>query len=201
MSTFRRMLVAVGAPLVVVIGLGVMWGVRNASQLKAQVEAWADSLEHSPNPVTMDLAFLPAYVDGDKVGKLDAIVIQRHQPATVDSVRIVIASGGDYVADRLAGCALHLDPDALSEDGPFGFKHALQCVTDTTALVRFGSVMLEGLSEDLALYLDGDDLPCEHMVEGDTGACTEVRKEIHRLRDEIRNEIRVNIRRDLQKKF
>jgi hypothetical protein len=195
------MLVAVGAPLVVVIGLGVMWGIRNASQLKAQIEAWADSLEHSPNPVTMDLAFLPAYVDGDKVGKLDAIVIQRHEPGTVDSVRIMIASSGDHVADQLAGCALHLDPDALSEDGPFGFKHALECVTDTAQLVRFGSVALEGLSQDLALYLDGDDLPCDHMVAGDTGACTEVGKEIHRLRDEIRNEVRVNIRRDLRKRF
>ncbi len=201
MSTFRRILVAVGAPLVVVIGLGVVWGVRNASQLKAQVEAWADSLEHSPNPVTMELSFLPAYVDGHRVGKLDAVVIQRHQPATVDSLRIMITSSGDHVADELSGCALHLDPDALGEDGPFGFKHALECVTDTAQLVRFGSVALEGLSEDLALYLDGDDLPCQHMAKGDTGACTEVRKEIHRLRDEIRNEIRVNIRRDLQKKF
>jgi hypothetical protein len=199
MSTFRRLFVAIGAPLVVIAGLAVVWGVRNASQLKAQVEAWADSLEHSPNPVTMKLSFLPAYVDGDRVGKLDAIVIQRHEAATVDSVRIEIASSGDHVSDHLADCALRLDPDALSDDGPFGFKHALECVTDTADLVRFGSVALEGLSEDLALYLDGDDLPCEHMVEADAGACTEVRAEIHRLRDEVRN-VRVNIRRDLQRK-
>ncbi|MGD8726967.1 MAG: hypothetical protein PVH40_04930, partial [Gemmatimonadales bacterium] len=105
MSKFRRLIVAIGAPLVVVLGLGIVWGVRNAAVLKAQIEAWADSLEHSPNPVTMELSFLPAYVDGDKVGKINAIVVQRHEPATVDSVRIEIGTSDDFHGD-LEGCAI-----------------------------------------------------------------------------------------------
>ena len=126
MSTFRRVFVSIGAPVVVLAGLALLWGVRNASQLKTQIEAWADSLEHSPNPVTMDLSFLPMYIEGDRVGKLDAIVVQRHQPGTVDSIRIAIA-GNDQIG-RYADCQLHLDPDAFDQKGPMGFKHALTCV-------------------------------------------------------------------------
>ena len=201
MARFRRVIVAVGAPLVVVIGLVGIWGVRNAAALKSQVEAWADSLEHSPNPVTMQLSFLPVYVDGDRVGKLDAVVIQRHKPATVDSIRIQIATSDNFDPDLLTNCAVHFDPDAFDRSGPAGYKHALSCVNDTAELVRFGTVALSGLGHDLALYLDSGDLPCEHMVEGDQVACTEIGTEIHRLRDEIRNEIRVNIRRDIRTKF
>ena len=200
MSKFRRLMVAIGAPVVVLVGLGGIWGVRNASALKAQIEAWADSLEHSPNPVTMELSFLPAYVDGARVGKLNAVVIQRHQPATVDSVRIEIATSGDAHQSDFENCAIHFDPDAFDHDGPMGFKHALTCVDDTAELVRFGSVILAGLDQELALFLDSNDLPCEHM-DGEASACLEVDEEIRRLRDEIRNEVRVNLKRDLRVKF
>jgi len=201
MSRFRRVVVAVGAPLVVVIGLVGIWGVRNAAALKNQIEAWADSLEHSPNPVTMQLSFLPVYVDGDRVGKLDAVVIQRHKPATVDSVQIRIATSDDFDTGLFTDCAVQFDPDAFDRSGPAGYKHALSCVEDTAQLVRFGSVALSGLGHDLALYLDSGDLPCKHMAEGDQEACTEVTTEIRRLRDEIRNEIRVNIKRDIRTRF
>ena len=201
MSRFRRLVVAIGAPLVVVVGLGVIWGVRNAAVLKAQIEAWADSLEHSPHPVTMELSFLPAYVDGDRVGKLDAIVIQRHQPATVDSVRIEIATSDDFQGSHFEGCAIRFDPDAFESDGPMGFKHALSCVEDTGDLVEFGSVVLSGLEQELTLFLESHDLPCEHMAEGDEGACRKVTKDIERLREEIRNEVRVNIKRDIKTRF
>jgi hypothetical protein len=201
MSRFRRVIVAVGAPLVVVIGLAGIWGVRNAAALKSQVEAWADSLENSPNPVTMHLSFLPVYVDGDRVGKLDAVVIQRHRPATVDSIRIQIATSDDFDSSLFADCAVHFDPDAIERSGPAGYKHALSCVNDTAELVRFGTVALSGLGHDLALYLDSGDLPCEHMVEGDQVACTEIGAEIHRLQEEIQKEIRVNIKRDIRTRF
>ena len=201
MSRFRRLVVAIGAPLVVVVGLGVIWGVRTASVLKAQIEAWADSLEHSPNPVTMELSFLPAYVDGDRVGRLNAIVVQRHQPATVDSVRIEIGTSGDFHANHFEDCAIQFDPDAFDRKGPLGFKHALTCVRDTGDLVEFGSVLLSGLDHELALFLEAQDLPCNHMAEGDERSCRKVREDIDRLREEIRNEVRVNLKRDIRARF
>jgi len=193
MSTFRRIMISVGAPLVVVAGLALLWGVRNASQLKAQIETWADSLQHSPNPVTMDLSFLPMYIEGHRIGKLDALVVQRHAPGTVDSVRIDIATGGHVDPQEFANCRLHLDPDAFDRDGPLGFKHALSCVEDTSEMVRFGSVNLEGLDEVLALYLNAADLPCKHMAEG-AAECTQLQDEIQKLREEIRREVRIRVR-------
>jgi hypothetical protein len=193
MSTFRRIMISVGAPVVVVAGLAVLWGARNASHIKAQVETWVDSLQHSPNPVTMDLSFLPMYIEGHRVGKLNAIVVQRHEPGTVDSVRIDIATGGNFDPQEFANCRLHLDPDAFDHDGPLGFKHALTCVEDTSEMVRFGSVTLEGLDETLALYLNAVDLPCQQMAEN-AAECTQLQDEIQKLRDEIRREVRVRIR-------
>jgi hypothetical protein len=198
MSTFRRILVSIGAPVVVLAGLALLWGVRNASQLKAQIEAWADSLEHSPNPVTLDLSFLPMYIEGDRVGKLDAVVVQRHEPGTVDSIRIAIAGNDKVDMAQFADCQLHLDPDAFDREGPMGFKRALTCVNDTSDMVRFGSVVFENQGREFALYLNGDDLPCEHMTPDAAVECTHVKEEIRRLRDEIREEIRLNIRRDVR---
>jgi hypothetical protein len=198
MSNFRRAFIVVAAPLVVAAGLLVFWGARTAASLKAQVEAWADSLEHSPNPVTMRLSFLPVYIGGGKVGKLDRVVIQRHEPGTVDSVRIAITASDNADLDRLTDCNLHLDPDAFDRGGPLGYKHALSCVTDPSELVRFGSVALTGLGEELALYLDSADLPCQHMAGEAAPGCTEFRQEIRRLKQEIRDEIRVDIRRSVR---
>jgi hypothetical protein len=198
MSNFRRAFIVVAAPLVVAAGLLVFWGARTAASLKAQVEAWADSLEHSPNPVTMRLSFLPVYIGGGKVGKLDRVVIQRHEPGTVDSVRITITASDNADLDRLTDCNLHLDPDAFDRGGPLGYKHALSCVTDPSELVRFGSVALTGLGEELALYLDSADLPCQHMAGEAAPGCTEFRQEIRRLKQEIRDEIRVDIRRSVR---
>jgi len=192
MSSFRRIMVSVGAPLVVVAGLALLWGVRNASHLKAQVEAWADSLQHSSNPVTMDLSFLPMYIEGQKVGKLDAIVVQRHEPGTVDSVSITVTTGSSVNPNEFANCMVHLDPDAFDHDGPLGYKHALTCVQDTSEMVRFGSVVLEGLDEKLALYLNRADLPCSHMAE--SADCVKLQDEVQKLKEQVRRDVRIRIR-------
>ncbi len=202
MSTTRRVLVAVGAPLVVVMGLGLLWGWRNAAALKAQIETWADSLEHSSNPVTMELSFLPMYVEGDKVGKLHAVVVQREQPGAVDSLTLVIDLSNQADAHELATCYFHLDPDAIDRDGPMGYKKALHCLSDPGDLVRFGSVEFAGTDYLTGLYLDADHLPCEHMSHTDQGPCVEIRDEIHRMKQEIRDEvrnIRMEIRRDVRR--
>ena len=83
-----------------------------------------------------------------------------------------------------------------------GFKHVLSCVEDTEDLVEFGSVVLSGLGQELTLFLESHDLPCEHMAEGEEeGAFRKISKDIERLREEIRNEVRVNIKRDIKTRF
>ena len=190
-------MVAVGAPLVLVLGLGTLWGWRNAAALKAQIEAWADSLEHSSNPVTMELSFLPMYVEGDRIGKLEAVVVQREEPATVDSLTLVIALSEEADADELASCHFHLDPDAIDREGPMGYKEAIHCLHDPGDLVRFGSVEFAGTDHSPGLYLNMKDLPCDHMSHDQEGPCIEFVDEIHRMKEEIRHEVR-NIRMEIR---
>jgi DNA relaxase NicK len=197
MSTTRRVLVAVGAPLVLVLGLGTLWGWRNAATLKAQIETWADSLEHSSNPVTMELSFLPMYVEGDKIGKLQAVVVQRAEPATVDSLTLVIDLSDEANADELASCYFHLDPDAIDREGPMGYKEAIHCLHDPGDLVRFGSVEFAGTGQHSGLYLEMKDLPCDHMSHDVEGPCFEFVDEIQRIKAEIRSEVR-NIRMEIR---
>ena len=194
MSTTRRIFIALGAPLIVIVGLGAIRGVQSANNLKAQIEEWVDALEHSPHPVTMNLSFVPAYVDGDRVGMLRTVVVQRQQAGEVDAVDIVIEVG-DRGIGELAACSFQLDPDAFDHSGPWGFKHALECIDDTEGLVPFGSVAISDADFQAMLYLDPSDVPCS-ITGTDVGAeCSdEIRHNIRRLREEIRTDIREALR-------
>lgn len=207
MSTTKRVFVAVGAPLVLAVGLAVVWGVRGAIRLKAQIEAVADSLQHSPDPVHIRVPIVPVYLDGAHIGRLDEVVVQRHEAATVDSLRLVIGTGDRADLAKLAACRVHLDPDAFDRNGPLGVRDALTCADDTSDLVRFGTVRFvgDGTAETSALYLSRSDLPCSHMSNPATGGCTEIGPEIDqlrqrlrdqadRLRFEIRNSVRQNVK-------
>lgn len=194
MTTTRKLVIWLGAPVVVLTGLLLVWGVRNAAQLKAQIEQWADSLEHSASPVVLHLRFIPLYVDGHKVGKLQTVVVQRDRPGAVDSVRVVVDPAGASAVERVAGCALRLDPAAFERSGPFGVRQAVRCVSDTTGLVRFGSLVVSGTGREAAIFLAEEDVPCDHPARAGTIPCTDFRNEIHRFRDEIRDEIRIHMR-------
>jgi hypothetical protein len=196
MSTARRIFVTIGAPLVVVVGLAAAWGYRNGVVVKNQVEVWADALEHSPDPVTMHLAELPVvprpfFVDGERVGDLDVVVVQREAAGTVDGLLLQVRTRARADLDALEGCNLHFDPDVIDHEGLSGFTRALACVSDVSELVEFGRVTLEGTGLDLGLYLDKGDLPCDHMGDHGAEACREVRREIRRIRAEVGEKVRI----------
>lgn len=194
MTTSHRVFVAIGAPLLAVVGIVSFWGIRNAQAMKQQISQWADTLEHSASPVAMSLPFIPMYIDGHKVGSLEGVVVKRTEPGAIDSLRIIVGLGGALEGRPFDGCAFQLDPDAFDHDGPLGFRRAVRCVGDTTDLVRFGTVVLEGTGREAALFLEAGDLPCRHMSSS-TEACTHVAQEIRRLRNEVRDEVRVELRR------
>ena len=194
MSGTRRLFIALLAPLVVVVGLSGVWAGRNATQLKAQIEEWIDALEHSPEPVTMNLSFVPAYVDGDKVGMLRTIVVQRQEPGAVDGVDLVIEVG-DRGVGQLSACSFQFDPDAFDHSGPWGFRHALECIDDAEGLVEFGSVSVSDADFEAILYLDPSDVPCNSAGADLREMCShEIRDNIRRLRDEVRKDIRESLR-------
>ena len=193
MSRTRRVMISLLAPAVVLIGMGGLWAGRTAVTLKAQIEAWVDSLERSPNPVEMNLSFIPMYVDGDKVGMLRTVVVQRQQPGAIDSVRLVIEVGDRGLAG-LEACQLRFDPDAFDRDGPFGFKQAFTCVDDVEGLVPFGSVRFAGVEHDAVLFLDASDLPCHRGVRSTRAECAEPAQQFRDLRVRIGKDIEASLR-------
>jgi hypothetical protein len=194
----RRLFVSVGAPLILVVGLGGVWVYRQGSDLVHQIETWGDQLEHSSEPVELNVAGFPIistmYVDGTKVGKLDRVIVMRQAPGDVDSLRIVVTVEDAAHMKQMEQCKLQMDPDALEDTFPLeGWKHIMHCASDEEGLVPFGTVVFEGADHELTLLLDKRDLPCGHMSKS-CGEMTELRADMRRLRDEIRTEVRKNVR-------
>ncbi len=200
MSPIRRLMISIGAPLILVVGLGVAWGVRKGSAMIHELEAWGQEWEHSSQPVRLHVADFPVistlYVDGDKVGKFEDIVIMREEPRKVDSLRIVVSVPDVAKAAQLSDCQLMIDPQALENTFPLeGWKRVMNCVTDSEGLVRFGSMVLDGLDKELTLMLERHNLPCDHM--SDTAACgdlDQLRDDMVRLREEIKRDVRKRVR-------
>ncbi len=197
MTTSRKLVIWLGAPMVVLVGLVGLWGARNAAAVKRQIVEWADSLEQSANPVAMHLGFIPMYVDGKKVGTLSTVVVQRDRPGAVDSVRLVVEPlEGQALAGWLEGCRFRLDPQALEQHGPFGLKRAVRCISDTTGLAPFGTVVLAGAGREVGLFMWPEQLPCTRTNAGE--ACTNLGDHVHDLRDRIRDEVRIHLRSNAQ---
>ena len=200
MKSVRRLMEGIGAPLILVVGLGVAWGVRKGSAMVHQLEDWGNEWEHSSEPVDMRVAEFPIisnmYVDGEKVGKLENIVLLRQAPRGLDSVRMVVSIPQLEHMEHLSDCELKLDPGALEDTFPLeGWKKMMNCVSDTEGLVRFGSVVLAGMDHELNLLLEREHLPCDHM--SDSGLCgdlQDLRIEMRRLGEEIKREVKHSVR-------
>ena len=201
MKPVRRLFVAIGAPLILIGGLAALWAYRQGADLIERIETWGHELEHSSEPVTLHVSGIPIistmYVDGDKIGKLDRIVVLRQAPGNVDSLRIVVSADDVTQLKHVSECNLRLDPEAMEDTFPLdGWKHLMSCASDSEGLVQFGSVMFEGSGKELQLLLHEQDLPCGHTSHA--GACDhkrDLRVEMRRLRDEIKTEVRRSVRR------
>jgi hypothetical protein len=200
MKPVRRLFVSIGAPLILIVGLGAVWAYRQGADLVQQIETWGNELEHSSEPVVLQVSGFPIistmYVDGDRIGKLDRIVVLRQAPGDVDSLRIVVNVEDATQLKLMSECNLHLDPEAMEDKFPLdGWKQLLSCVSETEGLVSFGSVVFEGSGHEVKLMLNEHDLPCDHMSHAE--ACDDkrdLRAEMRRLRDEIRTEVKKSVR-------
>ncbi len=189
MTGSKRVFALIGAPLVLMAGIAAIVGVQNAKAVKHRIEAWADSLDHSASPVVLDVPFAPMYIDGDRIGRLRRVVVQREAPGAIDSLAVAIDLR-DGVLRQLQDCAFRLDPDAVDRHGPAGLAQLVHCINDTTGLVRFGSVTMDDEFTS-GLYLEPHDMPCGNLERAE---CAALRTRLDRLRDEIRDEIRIEVR-------
>ena len=196
MKPFRRLMVSIGAPLILVVGLGVAWGVRKGQAMVRQLEGWGQAWEQSSEPVDLRVANFPIisnmYVDGQRVGKLENIVLLRQAPRELDSLRLVVTVPDSDVLVQLNDCRLKVDPEAM--EGAFppdGWKQMIKCVSDTDGLVPFGTMVLSGLDREFTLLLERQHLPCDHMH--DSSVCedlSELRDEMRQLGEQIRQDVR-----------
>ena len=195
MSRFRSFVIRLGAPLVVVAGVAGVLAARRAATFRNTVALWADSLKHGSGPLALGVPFVPAYLDGRKIGSLDSLRLERHQARAVDSLRLVIDLAGGASADpEVRACAFQL----VTFD-PGEFKRALECASDTVGLVPFGRVVFVQGGE-APLYVSAGELACAPWTDRADSACIrervqeQVRRDVRRARDEMRRSLRSNLR-------
>lgn len=195
MSRLRSLVIRFGAPLVVVAGVAGVLAARRAVALRNTIGLWADSLKHGSGPLALGVPFVPAYLDGRKIGSLDSLRLERHQPRAVDSLRLVIDLAREAADDPdVRGCTFQL----VTFD-PGDFKRALECASDTAGLVPFGRVVFVQGGE-APLYVSADELGCAPWTDRADTACIrervqeQVQRDIRRARDEMRRSIRVRVR-------
>ncbi len=195
MSRFRSFIIRFGAPLVLVAGVAGIFAARRAITLRHTIELWADSLKHGTGPLTLGVPLVPAYLDGRRIGSLDSVRLDRHEPRTVDSLRLLIDLSRDAGSDPgVRSCTFE-----LTTFDPGEFKQALECAADTAGLVRFGRVVFTQGGQAL-LYVSATELACAPWTDRSNGACVsarvqrQVQRDLQRAREEMRRNMRVRIR-------
>ncbi|HXV85651.1 MAG TPA: hypothetical protein VD793_03075 [Gemmatimonadales bacterium] len=202
MTGMRKLWVRVAAPAILLGGVGIMTGATRAREMKTYLRTFADSMKHGSGPVELAVRFVPFYVEGERLGFVNRLVIARHEAGTVDSVRVMVSPRSNARVARATDCHLRL----VSFD-PGDFKHALVCESEAADLVRFGSVDLGLGASAVPLYLDQVDHTCAPW-RADRDACrslresvrVNVRNEMHHARAEarrIRNEVRARVRAEV----
>ncbi len=213
MSTRKRPWGVIAGPIIFFGGLAIFLGVQKAEGIRAQVEDWSYQLEHSAQPVVMDLpVYVPLLVDGNWLGQLETIVVQRDRPRGIDSLRLVARISDADDLKRLNGCALRLQ---ISTGSLEALTQALRCVPDTKGLISFGYLNVENTNVRVPVLVRLDDLPCNDrrihlgpcqrfhrnlqeemrdLAEELQGSARELRAEARRIRDVVRVELREKVR-------
>ncbi|MBI3981616.1 MAG: hypothetical protein HY337_01810 [Gemmatimonadetes bacterium] len=208
MTGIRKLWVRVAAPVILLGGIGVVTGARRAREVKQYLETFADSLEHGSGPLDLKVRFVPFYVDGRRLGFVNALHIDRHTTGNVDSVRLSVTPRSAAQASGAVGeCHLR-----LTSFEPGDFKHAITCESESEGNVPFGSVSFDDAASGIPLYLSPVDHACAPWNH-DREACSaareamssdvradldRVRDEIQRTRDEIRRQVREEVRQNVR---
>lgn len=167
----------IAGPVVLVLGLGVFWGAKSAVAVKNQVQDWGYQFEHSSEPVHMDMPDIPLipplYVNGDRIGRIEAIVVQRTRPSSIDSLTIIASVDGQHRSE-LEDCSLRLRIRTLDDRG---LTRALRCTRDTDNLLPFGHLDVEGVGHAVPILVRAGDLPCDER-DVHVGPCDRVSEDM-----------------------
>jgi len=121
---------------------------------------------HGTGPISLPIAFIPFEIAGNKLGKLDRVVLERTAPKKISSVRVDVNLADSLVAQGLSDCKLAANFDASEEHSKGihirtgkGHEGTFRCLADAdsdSTVVEFGQAVLHPGEVTLALYLPKD---------------------------------------------
>ena len=135
--------IVLGALAVFVVG---MIGIHFARRTRDTVTA----VVAGSGPLSIPLPFVPFELEGNKLGRLERLVVNREAPKKVSSVDLEVKLDDSLLVQGLAGCRLaaNLESDS-SKSGDINFRtHRLEdrafffCAKSDSGLVEFGTVKL-----------------------------------------------------------
>lgn len=141
--------IALGALLIFAVGMGIKYGI---DQGKAKVRRVLETA----SPITVPLKFAGFRVDGQRVGQLERLTLERSDPSHVSSVQLVVRLDSAVDAERLRPCMLRIDDlEHIDENTTF------VCLTGAAAdsavgvahFEPFGEVTVEGSDVVMPLQL------------------------------------------------
>lgn len=188
MSRSRRPWGVIAGPIIFFGGLMIFLGVQKAQGVKEIVQDWGHELEHSAAPVVMDLpVYVPLFVGGDWLGRLETIVVDRTRPGAIDSLQLFANISDMANLAALENCSIRIRPPRgeLSE-----FKSALRCVNDTKGMLAFGHLDVNEADLSIPLFVLADDLPCEKAFL--TGPCSRIHGDMQAELQELAEELRAS---------
>jgi hypothetical protein len=135
--------ILLGALAVFTFGMIVVTLIRRGREKVTQVVA-------GTGPLSIPLPFVPFQLDGNKLGTVERLVVNREAPKKVSSVDLEVKLDDSLVAQGLAGCRLaaNLESDSV-KPGDFnvhmnrmGDRAFFFCAKSDSALVPFGTVTM-----------------------------------------------------------
>ena len=107
---------------------------------------------HGSGPISLPIAFIPFEIGGNKLGKLDRVVLERTAPKKISSVKVDVNLDDPLVAQGLSQCKLAANFDASEEHskgihirtgkGNEGTFRCLAGADSDSTVVEFGQAVL-----------------------------------------------------------
>jgi hypothetical protein len=130
-------------------------------------------------PLSFPLPFVPFQLDGNKLGRVERMVVNRDAPKKVSSVDLEVKLDDSLVAQGLAGCRLAANVESDSSVpgdinvhvDRLGDRTFFFCATNDSAFVEFGKVRLN--PGDVIVPLLVPQSLAEHLRKGEWGNSTD----------------------------
>ncbi|MBA3760144.1 MAG: hypothetical protein H0X07_06380 [Gemmatimonadales bacterium] len=103
--------IALGAAAIFIVGMVGLTLVRRGL-------GTVHGVVHGSGPISIPLAFIPFQLNGDKLGTLERVTLERDAPNRVSSVELEVKLSDSLLARGLEGCRLAANLDSKSPNKP-----------------------------------------------------------------------------------